>query len=227
MTALPRCLLCIYTCEADREYLEALGQTRFYARVSAADNIRVLTVFADPALDRPIERDGRLILNCEEDYRNLSVKTQAMLNYCHERFAFDYLLKLDCTLVDYASRPSNRSHEMLRQVLTLDKVERLIFDPAFYDGEYLGLYWQAASREGIANWARVKKLPPPDLEGIFGERRELSYYAGKFYALSRRFCGFVARHGQAMAREHRQVLNGSEDLMIGRLYERYRQHDRS
>ena len=225
--ALPEGLLCVYTCEADQAYLEALKQTPFYARAAAAETIRILEVFADPARDRPILEGNRLILDCLEDYGSLSIKTQRMLRYCHAHFTFDYLLKLDCTLVDYARRPSNRSSEFLRQVFTPDNVERLIFDPAFYAGEYLGLYWQTANRAGVANWARIKGLPPPDMERIFGARQELSYFAGKFYALGRRFCGFIADRGEAMAREHQQALHGSEDLMIGRLYERYLQHDQS
>ncbi len=47
------------------------------------------------------------------------------------------------------------------------------------------------------------------------------YFLGKFYALSREFCQFIAEHGQDMAIEHQRHLGGSEDLMIGRLYERW------
>ena len=220
-------LLCIYTCEADRLYLEQLKSSRLYARAAAAERIHILEVYAEPELACPTLQDGRLILSCPEAYGSLSIKTHAMLDYCHAHFDFNYLLKLDCTLVDYASRPSNRSSEQLNRVFNLDAVERLIFDPAFYDSEYIGLHWQHASRDGIAQWAKVKGLPALDLDQIFGERDEISYYAGKFYALGRCFCRFIARHGATMAQEHQHALHGSEDLMIGRLYERYCQHDQS
>ncbi|MEZ5582918.1 MAG: hypothetical protein R3F37_09240 [Candidatus Competibacteraceae bacterium] len=226
--ALPgKLLLCIYTCEADRFYLEQLQATQFYARINAAESIDILEVFADPSLPKPVLQGRQLTLNCPEEYRSLSIKTQAMLRYCYAHLAFDYLLKLDCTLVDYARRPSHRTGEQIRRIFNLDTVERLIFDPAFYASEYIGLYWQRATRDGVEQWARVKGLPPLDGDRIFGDRRELSYYAGKFYAIGRRFCGFIADYGQAIAEEHQRMLNGSEDLMVGRLYERYRQHDQS
>jgi len=41
------------------------------------------------------------------------------------------------------------------------------------------------------------------------------------YSMSRPFCEFIAERGHNMAVEHVKYLGGSEDLMIGRLYDQY------
>jgi hypothetical protein len=50
------------------------------------------------------------------------------------------------------------------------------------------------------------------------------YFLGKFYALRRDLCAFIAAQGGEMAREHRLHLGGSEDIMIGRLHARWQAH---
>ena len=49
------------------------------------------------------------------------------------------------------------------------------------------------------------------------------FYSGKCYVLSRRFAEFIALSGAAVADEHRAYFLGSEDVMIGRMYSRFRE----
>jgi hypothetical protein len=60
-----------------------------------------------------------------------------------------------------------------------------------------------------------------DYQRIFGDRSMSSYYTGKCYALSYRFAQYIAQHGAGMAQEHARYLMGSEDVMIGRLIEKF------
>jgi hypothetical protein len=47
------------------------------------------------------------------------------------------------------------------------------------------------------------------------------FYSGKAYALSRPLLRYIAGHGTPIAHEHVRHLNGAEDLMVGRLAERF------
>ena len=48
-----------------------------------------------------------------------------------------------------------------------------------------------------------------------------SFYSGKAYALSRPLMRYIAGFGAPMAEEHARFLHGAEDLMVGRLAERF------
>lgn len=213
-------LLCIYTCEGDRPFLEALESTALFQSLGRDPRLRVLEVYADAALPAPELRGDKLVVDCPEAYASLSVKTLRMVQYCL-RIDFDFLLKLDSTIARYGEKQHNRTEEMLAQ-LSPAAVGTALARPDFFEREYNGLVRQRATEEGFVAWMSTKELRC-DYRRVFpGGESTPEYYLGKFYSLSRSFCQYIASHGHGVAAEHQRYLGGSEDLMIGRLYERYR-----
>ena len=218
----PPILLCLYTCEADREHHRELEQTELMHRVRADRRIRVLEVYADAALRAARLEGDRLTLPCPETYGGLSLKTWHLMDAATRLSPeFSFLLKLDVTLAGYARKRQRKPADLLAR-LTPAHALAALEDPAFYAQPYNGLVSQQASREGFEAWTRTKGLAC-DFARVFPDGGPTPpYFLGKFYALRRDLCDYIAREGRAMALEHRDWLGGSEDIMIGRLHARWR-----
>jgi hypothetical protein len=213
-------ILCLYTCAQDREHLAALEDTELLRRVRSDPNFLVWEVHANDQLTHPEFRDGRLFVPGREAYTHLSLKTYAMIRaaLAHD---FDFLLKLDVTVAGYERKRQQKPAAVLAR-LTPGAVLAALDDPTFFTTAYNGLVKQQATREGFESWMRTKSLDC-DYLAVFPEGGPTPpYYLGKFYGLRRDFCEFIATHAEAMASEHARYLGGSEDLMIGRLYECWR-----
>ena len=213
-------ILCLYTCAQDREHLAALEDTELLRRVRSDSNFLVWEVHASNQLTQPEFRDGRLFVPSREAYTHLSLKTYAMIRaaLAHD---FDFLLKLDVTVAGYERKRQQKPATVLAR-LTPGAVLAALDDPTIYAAAYNGLVKQQATRDGIESWMRTKGLDC-DYLAVFPEGGPTPpYYLGKFYVLRRDFCEFIAAHAEAMASEHVRYLGGSEDLMIGRLYECWR-----
>ncbi len=213
-------ILCLYTCAQDREHLAALEDTELLRRVRSDSNFLVWEVHASNQLTQPEFHDGRLFVPSREAYTHLSLKTYAMIRaaLAHD---FDFLLKLDVTVAGYERKRQQKPATVLAR-LTPGAVLAALDDPTIYAAAYNGLVKQQATRDGIESWMRTKGLEC-DYLAVFPEGGPTPpYYLGKFYVLRRDFCEFIAAHAEAMASEHVRYLGGSEDLMIGRLYECWR-----
>ncbi|MEI7780414.1 MAG: hypothetical protein WCJ18_00640 [Planctomycetota bacterium] len=213
-------ILCLYTCPQDREHLAALEDTALLRQVRSDPNFLVWEVHASDQLTQPEFGDGRLIVPGREAYTHLSLKTYEMIraSLAHD---FAFLLKVDATLAGYERKLQQKPADVLAR-LTPNSALAALGDPSFFDSAYNGLVKQQATREGFESWMRTKGLNC-DFRAVFpGDGPTPPYYLGKFYVLRRDFCEFIAAHAEAMAREHVIHLGGSEDLMIGRLHERWR-----
>lgn len=212
-------LLCLYTCERDRESLMALENSKLMQQVRHNPRFRVLEVHANAALAHPFFHDDRLTVACEESYAHLSLKTYLMITSVLG-LEFDFLLKLDSTVARYAEQQHRKSPQLLAR-LTPDAVLKALGTMDFFGVDYNGLVSQTANQQGFEAWMRTKGLAC-DYRQVFpaGEPTP-PYFLGKFYALRRNFCQYIAQSGEAMAIEHQRYLGGSEDLMIGRLYQRW------
>ena len=106
-------LICIYTCPEDQQHLTKLKQTDWYKQVIEDMNCIVLEVYANPNIhkDSILElnenmKDGTLTIKTEEAYSKLGLKTYYMIKACTSHFnSFDYLIKVDSTIIDYVKRP--------------------------------------------------------------------------------------------------------------------------
>jgi hypothetical protein len=92
---------------------------------------------------------------------------------------------------------------------------------ADYGQDYSGfVLHERAEKEGAENWARKKGIAI-DYARFFGDGPMPSFYSGKCYLLSRRFAEFIARFGADLAAEHCRYFPGAEDVMVGRMHERF------
>jgi len=212
-------LLCLYTCEQDQEHLAILERSELMQQVQADLRFQVLEVHADARLTHPSFHGRRLSVPCCEAYSNLSLKTWQMVKAVLP-LDFDFLLKLDSTIAGYERKPQQKSSK-IRARLTPTAVVEALRARDFFTLGYNGLVRQCASQEGVEAWLRTKGLDG-DYCRVFSDGEPTPpYFLGKFYTLRRDFCQFIAAHGEAMAIEHHRYLGGSEDLMIGRLYQRW------
>jgi len=213
-------LACIYTCEAHRPLLE-----RFYASdvgtlLRGAPGVRLLEVYADGGIPASRLDGNRMVLRSNENYRELSIKTHRMIEFCVRNFQFENLLKIDITTVMSQSELGSAEYSERKAMDMAAMAEFLRL--ADYGRDYLGfVLHERAGREGAENWAR-KKGVEIDYGRLFGEGPMPPFHSGKCYVISRRFAEFIARFGAEMAVEHHQYLLGSEDVMVGRMYERFK-----
>lgn len=215
-------LACIYTCAADAPARAALEATSLLKYLREDARFTVVDVTADPALPEPKVTSENIIVPCPESYTSLSLKTWHMIDAART-LDFDFLLKVDATLARYTERPHAKSAEVLA-ALTPDAALLAIESPEFFSRAYAGLVRQCASREGFGTWLQMKGLNG-NYAQVFGTRAQTPpYYLGKGYALRRDFCEFIADHGKSMALEHARWLGGSEDMMVGRLYAVWQNH---
>jgi hypothetical protein len=212
-----RSLLCLYSCAQDQGFKEDLMQTPLLRYVQEQPGFRILEVRADEHLDQPRFDQDRLTVACPESYLWLAVKTWRMVQAVLE-LNFDVLLKLDVTIVRYAEKKHHKPAALMSR-LTPEAVHEALLDPAFFQSDYNGLFKQSASQEDFEKWLVTKGIEG-DYRSVFRDGgRTPDYFLGKFYLLSRPFCQFIATQGGALAVEHQRYLGGSEDVMIGRLYD--------
>lgn len=210
-------LVCVYTCAAHASFLESFSTSSVARYLRDRPKTHILPVFADVAISQPEFTGGRLVVQAEEAYEKLSLKTYGMIAACCDLFAFDWLLKIDVSVV---RRDFSEPEFADRKPIDLDDLVAYLEQApnnVDYDGYTL---LQRPEREGALNWAR-KKGKAINYERIFGGGPMCSFYSGKCYFMSRRFAEFVRREGEAIAREQAEHFLGAEDVMIGRLYERF------
>jgi len=209
----------IYSCQSDLDHLGALEATSFYSTLLQDSSVQVYKVFAG-SKSFSIRHDQNIIhLPCEESYDKLSLKTFNMIKYSLQ-FEYDYLVKVDSTLASYYLKKHSKSVAVLNKISPEQALSSL-YDPEFFRVPYNGLVMQSATKDGVDNWAKQKGLFC-SYHDVFGDRATTPpYYIGKFYSLRRDLCEYIAIEGVEMAREHVLCLGGAEDLMIGRLYERW------
>ena len=221
-TAGTRWLACVYTCAAHAPWLDRFHASAPGRYLRERPDTRVVHVVADPRVSPPGKiEEGRIVASAEERYAALSVKTHRMIRTAVEQASFDALLKIDVTTVmtrmdgpEYADRAAIDPEALVRFLREAN--------PAL---DYQGLMLHAAAgRDGAENWAR-KKGGAIDYQAVFGDCPMPPFYSGKCYLLSRRFAEYVAREGAPVAEEQRRLFLGSEDVMVGRLFQAFAAQD--
>jgi Galactosyltransferase len=212
-------LACIYTCEAHRPLLERFHASEVGRLLHETPGVRIVEVYADAAAERSYLDGDSLLLRANELYSELSIKTHRMIEFCAGSFNFDNLLKIDITTVLTQAELSSPEYSE-RQAMDMAAIADFL-GKADYSRDYLGFLLHAqAGREGAENWAR-KKGKAIDYARLFGDGPMPPFYSGKCYVISRRFAEFIARFGAEVAEQQHRFLIGSEDVMIGRLYDRF------
>jgi len=198
-------LFCIFTCEKDRDHLAYFKTQPLYehARINFT---YPFDVYAGSFLNS-IE-GNQIHLACEEDYSKLSLKTYNLVKFLIEKRKFDFLIKTDCTLFS--------------RIFEIDHLKKFVTNRLYESSQYTGIGTFKMDKEHMTEWAEHRSIKNFDYDRVFEDKKTTRFYGGKFYCLGRNFCEFIAKEGEEMAIEHAKYLGGSEDLMVGRLWQRYR-----
>jgi len=140
-----------------------------------------------------------------------------MIEFCTDNLEFSTLLKIDVTTV--MSRMDGPEYEG-RLAMDQESLAQFLREVDL-GHDYAGfMCHERADRSGAEGWA-AKKGGVIDYSLLFGDGPMPPFFSGKCYLLSRRFAAYVARYGAEMADEQREHFLGSEDVMIGRLFQRF------
>ena len=207
-------LVCIYTCEQDRIFLDQFYCSDVGRYLLQLPNTPILEVYADPHIGHSYHHGNKLILRAPEKYETLSLKTYEMIRYCVRHFQFCRLLKIDVTTVKTRFAPQYVGRKPINLA---GLVQFLRESPP--EKDYDGWRLQAGhSRENAMNWAK-KKGRTIDYERLFGNGLMPPFFSGKCYFLSWVFAKFISEHGAGTAQEFAECLIGAEDVMVARLFQ--------
>ena len=210
-----RSVVCLYGCQADAALLETFYSSPLWTLIRQRKDTLLLEVWGGSTSGDQF--DGRrLTLDTPEDYGQLSLKTLQMLRWCSRQLRMKQLIKLDLTSIRYQGKQVI-DPEALAQWLH-HRLETPLQGKEHYDGL---LHHANPVQANILQWGRNKGVAvnPEAVFGIGG--RVPGFFSGKAYALSRPLLRYVAGHGAPIAHEHVRHLNGAEDLMVGRIAERF------
>ena len=211
-------IACIYLHEKDKWLLSDFYETSYGLILKNSKNISTYEVYASSNLKNSFHSNGIVNLSAPERYSQLSLKTYEMIRYCVSELKFSRLIKIDVTC---ALRDLSDSNFQNRQPVDPKVILNHISD-SFSHVDYSGIYWhEKPPRECIEAWAEAKG-GSVDIAKVFNQCETMpSWFSGKCYSISNRFANYISIHGKQMAREHAHYLMGSEDMMVGRLYEKF------
>jgi len=213
-------IVCIYLSEQDSWLLKYFYECLFGQVFIKDDRFSIYEIYADIHLKAPYVSQNKVYLNTPEHYSKLSLKTFEMIKYFSSNFHFSRLIKIDVTCAKLFVHRDNEEKDYPR--IDIKLLEELILSQPPYD-DYAGiLFHDRPSRKCIENWAREKGASI-DISKIFSDSQVMpSWYSGKCYAVSYLFAKYIADNGRDMAARHSDFLWGSEDMMVGRLYESFK-----
>jgi hypothetical protein len=210
-----RSVVCLYGCNTDADLLDTFYGSVLWNMIRQRSDTLLLEVWAGG--DAADHFDGRrLTLATPEAYDQLSQKTYRMLRWCSRELRTRQLIKLDLTCMRYHGK--QRIDPTAVATWLMGRLEEPLMNNNHYDGF---LHHSMPVQENIHQWGRNKgvAVDPAQVFGVDGTVP--SFYSGKAYALSRSLMRYIAGYGAPMAEEHTRLLHGAEDLMVGRLAERF------
>lgn len=203
-------LVCIYTCEKDRSSLEKLKSTDWYKDISSRNNFQTIDVFADESINAECKlKNNTLTVKTEESYDNLCIKTYKMIQACDQLFEFDYLLKIDSTIIE-------NTHKDISFLFSFEYFLKKFYSDGVI-GEYNGLTPITNNTIGsFRNWANSKSLfvLPEVIISEHGEKSwPKNYWGGKCYCLSKRNI-FKILSKKSIFLQFKNLMGGCEDMCI-------------
>lgn len=216
-------LVCVYTDEFDTENCDTLIDYLNNNINLAENNISIIKVRAGHKRDEFV--GDTLFLNCKESYDSLSVKTYEMIRMCTQHRDFDFLIKVDSSIVGYGNRENVGYSKRVRSFFYNLKRIKFLLENDFKFREfcdYGGLHrtLSGGSKSGYDKWAEQKNVGM-DYDKGFGEETPPPKYTGKLYFMSRKLCNQIVCTGYKTSRDHVKYLGGSEDTLVARIYGRY------
>ena len=221
----------LYGCDKDIKFLETFYNSKLYTAISKDPNCLIMEIWAGGNHQTQL-KERRLTIDTDENYGNLSIKTQKFIQYCYLEFDFTQIIKFDITCMRRNFQdPAFKG----RQPLDLEELEKFVTaqlktslkgnHSSEINDHYSGFQLiKSPSFENIETWAKKKKATIDPKKVFKSESQIPSFYTGKCYVISKELSKLVAREGYSIAHQHKRFLNGSEDLMIARMANHLIQH---
>lgn len=195
-------VICIYSSIDHQDKIKKLKNTIWYKDFSRNSNLNFFEIYG--GAKNTYSQDGKIFLNVEEGYDKLSLKTFKMIEYFYKYHDFDYLLKIDSSIIDRDSS--------IRQY-TFDNFENN-FRYKLFNRDYDGvLNVENHSFRYIRQWAQSKNMQAYP-EKIFKNEKIPDFWGGNAYALSRKSCKVLSQNGDTFS-EFKKHMCGCEDLCVG------------
>jgi hypothetical protein len=156
-------------------------------------------------------------LDAEEGYTKLSIKTYEMLKYIHTNYDYKTIYKLDATVEtgETCQTKDEHKHEIFKK----------FFNGAYCrNKDYDGAGKRTTNENLLQAWADKKQIKIN--AKIFRDMTQcdsLTYYSGKFYVIGYDFSKYIIEKSdiKKISSTLTKHLGGTEDLMIGLLYQNY------
>ena len=82
----------LYGCDKDIEFLETFYDSKLYTTISKDPNCLIMEIWAGGNHQTQL-KERRLTIDTDENYGNLSIKTQKFIQYCYLEFDFTQIIK--------------------------------------------------------------------------------------------------------------------------------------
>ena len=214
-------LVAINSCDRDLSQLNELKKSEFYQTMVNDDRIQIIEYFrggSEVSFDK-----GKLTLTGPEHYDFLYKKTYDMINWIVKNRTFNKLVKLDCNFMSY-----DRVKERTKQkICGLDRVEKTIYKKRGM--EYTGSNGRPFLLRDFRAWLKERNLQTNlEFPQWIADAENMKYFCGKCYRISYDFAKYITTsavldiiNDHSVVDEKKQLPFAIEDVMIGRMFERY------
>jgi hypothetical protein len=217
-------LICIYSSHDDLKIAKKLRKQINNSTIKNQKNIIVLSDNNQNSDFRYDENEGILYVKVKECYTHLSLKTKMMFKACSSLFDFDFLVKWDAGTKLRSRRYSRK--DSARSCIGYLKHFK-------YDCDY----WGHLNNNNITGFQSKKwfmKYKKHFLPILIEENRDLdtelfisepvTYFRGKFYIVSNKFCNFMQNSIECdnIFQKNFQHNFGSEDMSVGMCFKEFK-----
>lgn len=195
-------LICIYSSLHHEDKVKQIKKSVWFNDFNRHANTKFFEVYG--GAENTYSLGNKVFLSVDEDYKKLSLKTYKMIEYFNKYHDFDFLLKIDSSIID---RDSD-----VRQY-TFSNFENNYRNKLFirdYDGV---LNVENHSFQYIQQWANSKNLKV-EPEKIFGDEKIPDFWGGNAYVLSKKACGILSQNENYFL-DFEKHMAGCEDLCVG------------
>ena len=209
-------IICVYTCERDKEHLVNFYKRKWVQKYMSNPRIKFINVYADDSISTPwVMREDDLIVKSEERYDKLSLKSYKMIAAITQFTKFKSLIKVDCDL-EYANS---------KYTTLIDSIIECKSTPDYKGARMLGI--DREFRRWLWNNDRIKynkdKMKRFNRRFLWTSLRPKAFWTGPIYSLNYDFCRYIVNYGSKIA-DILAKFGGMEDVMIASYYKRYKRY---
>lgn len=206
-------LICINSCERDHGSVQKLKNSNWYKDCAERSNIDFIFYYADPMIGCDFihnTKELELKIKTEESYNNLSTKTIKMISSCLEISDFDFILKIDCRIIE-------NLHNHTSSLFSFENFTKCFYNESMFKdyGGFTPIIGTTIT--GFRDWASSKSMfvLPEVFESIHCPHGlPKHYWAGGGYCLSRSNAEKVASQKE-LFEDCKNLMGGCEDICVG------------